>query len=621
MSNKKNHGRFLKQNVEKRICHPTQPMPQTTPKKAPKKAPKKQSSKAPQTGTIAKSVIVFTVLALCVSVVASVFFLGKLGFSFSLPSNTIAKGVKVAGVFVGEMTKNEAEEIVAATVGDSYTTTPMVVEVMDKQLQIDPSVSGAQLDVKAAVREAMGYGTQENPAKVVDIIPHLNLNTEAIRNIVTQFSSQFPTEGINGGYEIVKETVDGKDQAVLTITIGTEYYDYDPDALYDIIIKAYNGHKFETSYDCKKISSADIDLDGIYEETCTEAVNATWDSQTHEIVESQIGYQFDLEAAKAAVASAKPGDVLKFPYLEVLPEIDTDSIEEVLFRDTLGTYTAKSGSSYNRDTNLRLACEAISGLVIYPGEVFSYNEALGERTPEKGYKPANTYMGDQTVQSYGGGICQPSSSLYYCAMLADLEIVERRYHGFVSSYMPYGMDATVSWGGPDFKFRNNTNYPIRIDAEADGGTVIVTLVGTDEKDYYVEMEYEILSVTDYKTVEKEVEPGSGHRDGEVETSPYTGYTVQTYKCKYDKETDELISREKEAYSNYSKRDKVVYKIKDKVEETKPTEPKPTEPAPTDPKPTEPVPETTEPAPTEPAPTEPVSPPVGEAGGDVDLPSE
>jgi len=346
-------------------------------------------------------------------------------------------------------------------------------------------------------------------------------------------------------------------------------------------------------------------------------------------VESEIGYRFDLDAAKAALAAAQPGDVLKFPFEEILPEIDTDSIEDALFRDELGTYTAKSGSSYNRDTNLRLACEALDGIILYPGDVFSYNQALGERTPEKGYKPADSYLGDKTVQTYGGGICQPSSSLYYCALIADLEIVQRSNHGFISSYMPYGMDATVDWDGPDFKFRNSTNYPIRIDAKADGGTVTVTLVGTDEKDYYVEMEYVVLGTSSWKTVEEEVSADSGHKDGEVKTTPYTGYTVQTYKLKYSKDTDELISREKEAYSEYSKRDKVVYKIKEEAEETTPTdptEPAPTDPAPTDPAPTDPAPTDpapTDPAPTDPAPTDPAptDPPVGEAGGDVSIPGE
>ena len=587
MANKQSSGKFLKKNVQKRLT-PTKPA----------------SKKKPGTGSASTPAIVFTVLTLLVSLVASCYFLGKLGVSISLPSlskGTIPENVTVAGVDVGGLTKKEAVQEVSSRVEASYGTKTMVITVLDKQLEITPDISGAKLDVDAAVRDAFSYGTEANPAKTVDLAPHIQLNDEAIRSCIAYFSVQFPSEGTKNSHEILTETVDGKEQAFLQVTVGTASYDFDADALYSIIVNAYANQNFAISYDCSSSTGETIDLEAIYEESCIEAKDATWDPETHQVVESQVGYEFDLEAAKLALAGANPGDVLKFPYVEILPEVETEALEGALFRDVLGTYTAKSSSSYNRDNNLKLACEAIDGIILYPGDTFSYNEALGERTPEKGYLPADSYMGSETIKTYGGGICQPSSSLYYCALLADLEIVQRSNHGFISSYMPYGMDATVDWAGPDFKFSNSTNYPIRIDAEATGGSVTVSLVGTDEKDYYIEMEYEILSVSSFKTVEEEIGPNEGHKDGEVKTTPYTGYTVQTYKCKYDKETKELISREKEAYSEYDKRDKVVYKI---IETTEPTQPETTEP--TQPETTEPTqPETTEP--TQPETTEPTQP--------------
>lgn len=596
MANQKSGGRFLKKNVKKR---------QTQNQAVQKQAPAQSRGK---TGPISKVVWVFTILAICVCLAASVFFLSKLGISFSMPTKTIASGVKVAGVDVGGLTKSQAIEAVNNAVGDSYSSTALSVTVLDQHLEIEPSVSGVNFDVEAAVDEAFRYGIAENPAKTVDIIPFLNLNDQQIREKISVIAVNFPTSGSDGGYEIVKETEDDADKVYLTITVGTDYYTFNEDELYDIIISAYNNHRFEASYQVETMNTTDIDLDAIYEEVCVEPVNASWDIQTHEIIEETVGYRFDLDAAKQALEAANSGDVLKFPIEEILPEIDAEDLSGTLFQDVLGTYTAHQSSSSGRATNLRLACEALNGLILYPGEQFSYNGTLGERTPEKGYQKAAAYSGNETVQSYGGGICQPSSALYYCALMADLEIVQRHCHTFVSSYVPMGMDATVDWSGPDLKLRNNTNYPIRIDAEADGGTVTISLVGTDEKDYYVKMEYEVLSTSSPKTVEEEVSADSGHKDGEVKTTAYTGYTVQTYKLKYSKDTDELISREKEAYSDYSKRDKVVYKIK--AQATEPT----TEPTTT---PTEPTTEPTTPPTTEPAPTE----NVGAAGGDVALPGE
>ena len=123
--------------------------------------------------------------------------------------------------------------------------------------------------------------------------------------------------------------------------------------------------------------------------------------------------------------------------------------------------------------------------MLNPGETFSYNATLGERTTGKGYKSAPAYSGDDLVNQVGGGICQVSSTLYCSTLLADLENVSRTNHRIPVNYINYGMDATVSWRSPDFKFRNNTNYPIQLEASVSGGYVNVQILGTDEKDYYV----------------------------------------------------------------------------------------------------------------------------------------
>lgn len=562
-----------------------------------------------------RTISIMVAACMLVCICAAVFFLSNMGLSLNLPGKTIPAGVSIAGVDVGGLKKAEAVELLSSTIGDSYSSTPLVVSILDTKMEITPAVSGAQFDIDKAVREAFNYGTEANPNLEVDITPFLTLNEEAIQNQINEIAKQFPTDGVTNGHKVIQETVDDKQQDVLEVTIGSEHYDFNADALYDTIMDAYNDHRFSANYSCKKITAADVDLDAIYAELCKDAVEATLDPETHEVTQSVVGYRFDLDAAKKALAAAKPGDVLKFPFMDVQPEMDTETLKSMLFRDVLATYEANQRSIYGRDENLRLACEALNGIILYPGDEFNYNEALGERTPEKGYMPADSYMGGKVVQSYGGGICQPSSALYYCTLLADLEVVERYCHCYPSDYVPLGMDATVDWSGVDFRFKNNTSFPIRIEAESDGGDVIITLVGTDTKDYYVEMEYEIEGYEYPATIEKEVEEGSGHQDGEVETWPLTGYYVQSYKLKYDKETGELISREKEAYSEYAARDKVVYKVKKKATEptTKPTETTtptettpPTETAPpaTEAPPTETTPPVTDPPATDPPATDP-----------------
>ena len=592
MANQKKQGKFQQKKIQKQT-----PAAETSSDLSATKSPGRTA--------------VTTAVALCmfVGILACILFWFNLGIEISLPGKTLSPGATIAGVDVGGMKKSEAMEAVSAAIGNSYETETMSVTVLDKELVITPADSGAVLDVERAVNNAFRGVTADKEDLQVDITPYLNLNADAIRAKIAEFGKDFPTEGIPTGSKILRETIDGQEQDVLEVTIGTVYYDFSEEALYQAILSAYNAHRFTADYTCNRMDAAAVDLDALYAEHCTDAVSAELNPETLEVSQSVVGYRFDLEQAKEALLNSNPGDVLKFPFKDVQPEMDTETLKSMLFRDELASYEAYQGSSANRATNLRLACEAMNGTILNPGDEFSYNNTLGERTAEKGYMGAASYLNGETVTTLGGGICQPSSALYMCTLYADLEIVERTCHGYPSSYVPLGMDATVSWGGPDFRFKNNTPFPIRIDAVAEGGSVTVKLVGTETKDYYVKMEYEVLGVSYPETKEIEVEPGSGHKDGEVKTTPYTGYTVQSYKLKYDRETDELISREKEAYSVYSKRDKEVYRVKEeetKPTETEPTDPKPTETKPTEPKPTETeptVPETTQPEPTDPKPTE------------------
>ena len=449
-------------------------------------SPKKRGKK--RRSLVGVIVALLVILVLCVGALAALDYLGTQA-SISLPflptEPVIGYGVTLAGVDVGGMTEEEAIAAVSSAVGDSYYHEPMVVTVLDQQLQITPAISGANLNVEAAVAEALTCGSEENPNLEVDVLKHLNLNEDAVRSKVAEFSALFPTEGVQTGWEITGE----ENEETLVLTVGQDYYEFDGESLYDMVMSAYSRHILDVSYPCRKITADSIDLEDIYAQHCTEPVEAVMDMETFEVSQSVDGYRFDLEAAREALANAQPGDVLEFPFAVTEPEVTTQELEGLLFRDVLGKYTAKSGSIANRNTNLKLACKALNGVVLNPGETFSYNKTLGQRTKEKGYKPANVYEGGKTVVSYGGGICQPSSCLYYCTLIADLEIVERVNHYYISDYVPYGMDATVSWGGPDFKFRNNTDYPIRIEATASGGTTTVKIIGTDTKDYYIKMEY------------------------------------------------------------------------------------------------------------------------------------
>ncbi|MBO5867892.1 MAG: VanW family protein, partial [Oscillospiraceae bacterium] len=314
-----------------------------------------------------------------------------------------------------------------------------------------------------------------------------------------------------------------------------------------------------------------LDLQSILDVYYIAPIDATLNYETYDVIDSVDGYGFDLALAQQKLDEADYGATIEIPFTVISPEVTTESLKAAFYKDVLATYTAKYDSDENRDTNLHLACKAINGVVLFPGEAFSYNEALGERTEARGYKPGPSFSGGKTVDTIGGGICQVSSALYYCAMKADMGIGQRTNHGYAVSYVPLGMDAAVSWDTLDFTFVNTSNYPIRIEASSDKGNVTVSIVGTDDKDYYIEMLYEVLSTETYETVYKSYPSDNpeGYTSGMYLMEPHTGYSIQTYRCKYDKATNNLISQVVEAASYYAKSDAVICIIED--EATEPTQ--------------------------------------------------
>ena len=180
------------------------------------------------------------------------------------------------------------------------------------------------------------------------------------------------------------------------------------------------------------------------------------------------------------------------------------------------------------------------------GDVFSYNDVVGQRTAARGYQAAPAYVQGETVDEIGGGICQTSSTLYLACLRSNLEITERYAHRYVPAYITAGMDATVSWGGPDYKFTNNSLYPIKIVTIYENNYLTVRILGTNVDGTSVKMTNEHLSTTPYETVYED-DPTLAPGTEKVKTTPYTGYKYRTYRNVYDA-NGKLISSTYEAVS-------------------------------------------------------------------------
>ena len=359
----------------------------------------------------------------------------------------------------------------------------------------------------------------------------------------------------------------------------------------------------------------------IYDQVAGEMKNAGYDSTTDTIIPEQVGAEFDVKSAQAALDAAAPGETVEIPAVIQFPTVTAEDLKAVLFRDVLGEYTTNVSGTTARRNNVKLSASTINNYVMNTGDVFSYNGVVGQRTAANGYQPAPAYVKGETVDEIGGGICQTSSTLYLACLRGNLEITERYAHRYIPSYVPAGMDATVSWGGPDYKFTNNTEYPIKIVTSYVNSKLTVKILGTNVDGTYARMTNEHLSTTEWETVYQEDEtiaPGTQT----VKTTAYTGSKWRTYHHIYDA-NGKLIDSHYEATSDYKARNKVILVAPGELPVAEPAvpvvtpipvpvDPTPVDPAPVDPTPVDPAP--VDPAPVDPAPVDPIpiDPPETEA---------
>ncbi|MEW8987169.1 MAG: VanW family protein [Bacillus sp. (in: firmicutes)] len=176
--------------------------------------------------------------------------------------------------------------------------------------------------------------------------------------------------------------------------------------------------------------------------------------------------------------------MIEVPIQEIFPKVDSELISDIR-TDMIGHYvTYYNSHNMERSHNIALATSALNNHVVFPGETFSFNKVVGKRTPEKGYLSAPVIVKGELTEGIGGGICQVSSTLYNAVDQSGLQIVERYSHSKRVPYVPNGRDATVSWYGPDFAFRNLYNQPILIRAYANDGKMLVMLFSSDSINYY-----------------------------------------------------------------------------------------------------------------------------------------
>lgn len=496
------------------------------------------------------------IFAILVGILSTVFAL------INRDNETIFSGISVQGIDVSNLTIDEAKRKVSSIIGN-HISEEISLQHNDFQTVILPEQFGVSFDVDSAVEQAYYIGKSDNLIKNnytilslllknYNISPSINYDEDLLNSLIDSINAQLPDRVVNSGYSI--------DGTNLIITSGKDGILISSSDLKDEILSFLNdiSSKNETiNIPVNNVGAEPINLDAIYKDIFKLPVDASYTTNPYVVYPSSNGLDFaiSMEEAKAIISNQQ--DEYTIPLKITYPNVTTNQIGNEAFPDLLSQFsTSFTSSGYNRSNNIILSSAKLNGLVLMPGEEFSYNQAVGQRTRAAGFREAGAYSNGKVVQEVGGGICQVSSTLYNAVLYATLEIVERTNHYFNPGYVKAGLDATVSWGGPDFRFRNNRNYPIRIVTDTSGKKLKVYIYGlkTDD-DCTVVLDPRYISSVPYKTTyQNDASLATG--ETRVVSSGSNGCKTATYKYVYDK-NGTLISSECISRDTYSPHNKVV----------------------------------------------------------------
>lgn len=429
---------------------------------------------------------------------------------YMLKDDVIWENVEINGISMQGKTKSEAQDALLEQFEEEYKKAAITIQIPNTDARYEAEIYPVLgMETQKTIEDIYGLGHGSWFTRGVDRIRLMNQGTEKKQmdlkpkpSDLEALDAVLKDSGIENLNTMVESSCRITDTSLI-IKKGVTGIRPDMKKLKQKIVFAIKNHEYDVVVECPvvTVSPSALNLQVYYDDIFQEASDAYIDEKNdNQVVPAQYGISFDVSKAQKRFDNAEEGTVLTIPFVITEPEVTTESLTSVYAgNDVLGSYTTHGGGTDNRITNLTLAAEACDGIVLQPGEVFSYNDMLGERTEERGYKSAGIFVNGQHSEGIGGGICQVSTTLFVASLYANLEIVERYNHSGRVDYVPEGMDSAVSWGGQDFKFRNSTDYPIRISAKYEDGTVNVKIYGTRVSANTVKITTEQLDEQSYKT--------------------------------------------------------------------------------------------------------------------------
>lgn len=421
-------------------------------------------------------------------------------------SDTNFPNVHVNGIPVGGLTREQTEKkLLDSGWGDPDSQILRVELPMDVSFELNRADAGLVTPVEDLVDAAFRYGHEQNLLDCVKTYFHARHNRVEVGPGRLEADHDYVREQTAAAVRQFREKTSGEsyfidtEAQVMHFVKGAGQMDLDQDKLIAAVEEALQGSENLLVYDQVEGQISPPDFQALYEELNVEPVDAHFSDTDFEVIPGTPGITFDVKEASKLWLKAQPMEEILIPLKIVEPEITEEMLKEGLFKDCLGSQTTSyGGSTPARVNNINLAVSKINGVILMPGQTFSYNDTVGQRTLANGFLEAGAYSNGEVVQEVGGGICQVSSTLYCATLYARMTTVSRTSHYFRVTYLPPGQDATVSWRNPDFQFRNDREYPVKIVAWCDNDDMELTiqLWGTDTDGIWVKLSYEQYAVHD-----------------------------------------------------------------------------------------------------------------------------
>ena len=412
-------------------------------------------------------------------------------------TNLVYPGVKIEDVDVSGKTLEEAKVLINEKYGAEILKKNITIKTAAKAYSLDYAKLNAKYDIEEVVKKAFDYGKSNNLIEKYKII-------KAAKEYKLNLKFVYDPKPVNELIAAMKKEID------ITPVDGSI---------------SFSDGKFSVVADKKGAKLNDTELS----KTILSKING-------DVKSPNISVDAPIEVLQANLTKEK---------------LDT-------LNTKISSYTTNfSTSSYERSTNITLATKSINGKLLMPGQEFSFNQTVGQRTSARGYQVAPVIVGTKVEADFGGGICQVSTTLYNAVIRANIIASERHPHTMPSHYMGPAMDATVDWGNLDYKFVNTLAFPVYIEAYVNNKNIYFNIYSNSS---LTNRTYDMVNEV-YATIQPGVkyvdDPTMPEGQTAQEQSPSVGIKAKAYKNTY--ENGKLIEHKQIADDYYKPIDEIIKK--------------------------------------------------------------